>query len=381
MTYTNKNASTLARHSSRIKSQIREFFDSQGFLEVDTPIMVKIPGMEPHLSIFETKLEIPSTYENQTPQALYLNHSPELQMKKLLARTSEDATFGKIYNMAKVFRNGEFDSKTHNPEFTMLEWYRYDSDYNEMMTDCENLIAHLTKNTTNTASKAQLSPHFTQNTPQPENKNNSSHNLTPSTHELVYQDQKIDLSHPFTRKTVNELFIEHTNIDLNENKTYKQLKEKAENLKLPINSCETWDDIFFTIFLNEIEPKLKAYTKPIFIYDYPSSQAALARKSHKDPFWAERFELYIAGIEIANAYSELIDEKEQRDRLIEEQNQRKNLKKSVFDIDEEFLNSLKSIRKPCSGIALGVDRLIMLLTDTKSIEDLLLFPITHILKK
>ena len=146
MTYTNKNASTLAKKSAQIKSQIREFFDSQGFLEVDTPIMVKIPGMEPHLSIFETTLETPSTFEDQTAKKLYLNHSPELQMKKLLARTSEDEAFGKIYNMGKVFRNGEFDSDTHNPEFTMLEWYRYNSDYTEMMNDCENLIAHLPQN-------------------------------------------------------------------------------------------------------------------------------------------------------------------------------------------------------------------------------------------
>ena len=345
MTYSSKKASSLARHSSRIKSQIREFFDSQGFLEVDTPIMVKIPGMEPHLSIFETTLEIPSTFEDQIPRTLYLNHSPELQMKKLLALTEKDPAFGKIYNMGKVFRNGEFDSKTHNPEFTMLEWYRYDSDYTDMMTDCENLIAHLT-----------------QNTP-----------------ELVYQDEKINLSHPFPRKTVNELFIEYTNIDLNENKSFEQIKEKALTLNLPINSCTTWDDIFFTIFMNEIEPHLGKST-PIFVYDYPSSQAALAKKSQKNPFFAERFELYIGGMELANAYSELIDASEQHSRLIDEQKQRKNLQKTVFDIDEEFLNSLKSLRSPCSGIALGVDRLIMLLTDTAKIEDVLLFPITHLLK-
>lgn len=301
--------------------------------------------MEPHLEVFETTLEMPSTLENQTPKSLYLNHSPELQMKKLLARTEKDPEFGKIYNMGKVFRNGEFDGDTHNPEFTMLEWYRYDSDYTEMMSDCENLIAHLTRR----------SP------------------------ELVYQDKKIDLVHPFPRKTVNELFIEYTAIDLNEHKSYESLKEKALALDLPIASCHTWDDIFFTIFMNEIEPHL-GKTKPIFVYDYPASQAALAKKSDTNPFFAERFELYIGGMELANAYSELIDEEEQRTRLIDEQNQRKSLKKTIFDIDEEFLNSLKSIKKPCSGIALGVDRLIMLLTDTKSIEDLLLFPINHILK-
>lgn len=346
MTYTSQNASKLSKQSSKIKQQIRSFFDSQNFLEVDTPIMVKIPGMEPHLTIFETKLTMPQTKEKQTPQNFYLNHSPELQMKKLLARSNEDPAFEKIYNMGKVFRNGEFDSKTHNPEFTMLEWYRYDSDYTEMMSDCENLMAHLTKNTP----------------------------------EIVYQDQKINLIHPFTRKTVNELFIEHTNIDLTKNSTFDSLKEKAQTLDLPTSSCTNWDDIFFTIFMNEIEPRLKTEKKPIFVYDYPSSQAALAKKSEKDPFFAERFELYIAGIEIANAYSELIDEKEQRTRLIEEQNQRKNLNKTIFDIDEEFLNSLKSICIPCSGIALGVDRLIMLLTNTESIEDLLLFPTTHLLK-
>ncbi|MEK7547362.1 MAG: EF-P lysine aminoacylase EpmA [Patescibacteria group bacterium] len=335
---------------SLLTQKIRDFFAKNGFLEVETPIMTTMPGMEPHLNPFETKLTLPSIMTIQKsvakpnrPQSipLYLNTSPELQMKKLLG-----AGFGNIFNITKVFRNGEIGGPLHNPEFTMIEWYRTNAAYTDLMKDCENLILSLVGKI-------------------PKNL-------------LTYQSQTINLTPPWPRLSTNQLFQKYCKIDLNKNRTFKKFKKIALTRNFDTKNCKDWDDIFFKIFLNHIEPNLPK-NKPIFIYDYPSTQAALARKKKSNPFFAERFELYIAGIELANAFSELINPNEQRKRLKEEQLLRKKLNKTVFDIDEEFLSGLGSIKKPCAGIAMGMDRLFMLLTNKKNIEEVLLFPLNKML--
>lgn len=332
----------VVQNRSKILRNIRNFFTKQGFLEVETPIMVQIPGMEPHLTPFETALKI---NKNTTP--LYLHTSPELQMKKLLA-----AGFGNIFQITKTFRNGELGGPLHNPEFTMLEWYREKSDYKDLMEDSEKLIIDLIKN----MRLYQLKP------------SSKNKKLT-----IKYQNYNINFAPPWPRQSINELFQNYCKIDLLKNKDFHTFKETCKEMNYDTNSCQNWDDIFFKIFLNHIEPNLPK-NSPIFIYDYPSSQAALAKKSAQNPFFAQRFELYIAGIEIANAFSELIDPKEQRQRLEEEQNLRKKLKKTVFPIDEEFLTALSKIKHPCAGIAMGIDRLIMLLLNKTTIDDVLLFP-------
>lgn len=323
----------IAQKRSELYKQIRVFFDEQKFTEVETPIMVEYPGMEPHLTPFETTLKI----QNQPPKTLFLNTSPELQMKKLLA-----SDFGNIYTMTKVFRNGETGGPMHNPEFTMLEWYRTKADYFDIMEDCENLITHLAKIFSKTS----------------------------KTSEKILKLQK-----PWPRISTNDLFIKHCGIDLTKYPDKNSFKKIADKKGLDTKACEDWDDIFFKIFLNNIEPKLPK--TPIFIYDYPSTQAALARKSEKNPFFAERFELYINAIELANAFSELIDADEQKQRLQEERELRGRLGKTVFDIDEEFIAALESISHPCAGIALGVDRLLMVLAELNSVEETLLFPIRY----
>jgi len=322
-----------AKTRALLTQKVRDYFNNKNFIEVETPIMTPHPGMEPHLAPFETHFQTP-----HTSFPLYLNTSPELQMKKLLGKG-----FSKIFNITKVFRNGETGGPQHNPEFTMIEWYSKNSDYTNIMEDCENLVT----------------------------------SLAPST-PITYQNTEIDLTTPWPRKSVNELFIEFTKINLLENQTYEEFANTATSHNLDINACCTWDDIFFKIFLNHIEPNLDK-SRPLFVYDYPSTQAALARKSPTEPFFAERFELYIAGIELCNAFSELIDPEEQRSRLIEEQKEREKLGKTVFPIDEDFLNHLKSIKEPCAGNALGLDRLFMILMNKKSIEDVLLFPLTKMI--
>lgn len=307
-----------ARKRAQIMQKIRDFFVTKNFLEVETPIMTTNPGMEPHLNPFETSLRTPDRHDHK----MYLNTSPELQMKKLLA-----ASFGNIFNITKVFRNGEIGGPGHNPEFTMLEWYREDASYKNIMQDCEDLINALSEK----------------------------------------------YPKPWTRISVHQLFLEHCEIDLLDNQDFQKFKETAEKMGYSTAGCEDWDDIFFKIFLNGIEPKL-AEMGAVIIQDYPATQAALAQKNPHNPFWAERFELYLDGIEIANCFSELIDPVEQRQRLEDEQKLRAKYGKPVFEIDQSFLAALEQIDKPCAGIALGIDRLIMLLLDKRSIEDVILFP-------
>ena len=243
-----------------------------------------------------------------------------LQMKKLLGQS-----FGNIFNITKVFRNGETGGPTHNPEFTMLEWYRKNANYHDLMQDCEDLINYLK--------------------PYPK----------------------------FQKFSTRELFQTYCNIDLLKNRDFKTFKKTADIKGYDTNACENWDDIFFKLFLNHIESEL-GKKAPTVVYDYPATQAALAKKSETEPFFAERFELYIDGIELANAFSELTDPAEQRTRLKAEQEERKKLGKKVFPIDEEFLASLESISQPCAGIAMGVDRLIMVLLGKESINEVIFFP-------
>lgn len=314
-----------AKNRNLILQEIRNFFTNQNFLEVETPIMVKTPGMEPHLTPFQTKFT--------NDEKLYLNHSPELQMKRLLAQPG----YEQIFQITKVFRNGEIGGPTHNPEFTMLEWYRKNADYNDLIQDIQNLLTHL----------SQLP--F----------------LNPIIKQLLLQ--------PLKQITCQELFQTKLDLDL------KQLPQQAKD-KYDTGTLTDYDDIFFKLFLDHLEANL-GQTSPEILKDYPSSQAALAKKSEKDPFYAERFELYIKGLELANAFSELIDDQEQKLRLEEEQKLRQKMGKPVFPIDEQFLHALKSIQQPCAGIALGVDRLVMLLLGKEHINDVLQFPMTEIINQ
>ncbi len=378
------------RARSLIIQKIRDFFVQNDFLEVETPIMTPIPGMEPHLTPFETTLTPPaiSQLSSATKIPMYLNTSPELQMKKLLGSPEG---FDKIFNITKVFRNGEMDGPLHNTEFTMLEWYRKNADYKDLMNDCENLVTFLICKILPREANQSVNTQTTDNlTVNGQTQNYSI--LSQVTKSLSYQSSTINLATPWPRFTTNELFIKYCDLDLLENQDFatfkKTIDEKASSHTVPSSSaspfpfdssgCATWDDLYFKIFLNYIEPELAKINQPIFIYDYPSSQAALAKRSADNTFFAERFELYIKGIELANAFSELTDSKEQRARLEEEQNLRKQLDKTVFPIDEEFLTALDKIATPTSGIALGLDRLIMLLLDKKSIEEVLLFPMNNL---
>jgi len=321
----------LAKVKSLYFKKIREFFDAKDFLEVEVPCMTPTVDPEPAMRHFETSFE--NMYGGfgasgeKTP--MYLVTSPEFQMKKLLG-----AGFGDIYTLARVFRNSEAGGGRHNPEFTMLEWYRVGATYKEMMDETAELVKFLARE---------------------------------------FEAEKLNLNEKWDRKSLNDLFIEYCGINLNENREVALLKKAAEAKGFDTNACVTWDDVMYKIFLNHIEPKL-GFEKPVFVYNYPASQAALAKKNADDPFWAERFELYINGNELCNGFSELTDSAEQRKRFEEQNEVRAKEGRTTFPVDEEFLSSLESIRLPCGGNALGTDRLLKVLLGKDTIEDVILFP-------
>lgn len=308
---------TLEKRTKYLRA-IRELFWSWGFVEVDTPLIVAKPGQEPYLDPFETRVE------NAVGHAYpgYLITSPEYAMKKLLAKAAlgEAPEFSKIFQLGKVFRNNEDFGGTHNPEFTMIEWYRLGADYHDLMKDTENLIRSLASRDT-----------------------------------IEFQGKTIDLASPWRRITVEDAF--------------KEFAGRDDAIKL----AEEDESEFYRVMLNEVEPKFRDLPYPIFLIEYPASMASLAKKKSDNPRVAERFECYIAGIELANAFSELTDAEEQRTRFQMEQIERAKNSKPVFEIDEEFLSLLPHIPQ-ASGISVGVDRVIMLLENKTNINDVVFWP-------
>jgi lysyl-tRNA synthetase class 2 len=319
---------------AKAAAAVRAFFDAQGYLEVETPVVVAKPGMEPHLDPFETTVIDP--FGNRYPS--FLITSPEYAMKKLLV-----AGFPKIYQLARCFRNGEAFEGRHNPEFTMLEWYRTGTDYVGIMDEMEALVKDV-------ATKAVYRTTIERN------------------------GTVIDLAKPWERLTVKEAMMRHTGIDLDaamEDKNVFLEFLAGHGHVLPEDA--SWDDAFFLTFLNEVEPKL-GLERPTILYEYPITMAALSKAVARDSRYAERFELYIGGLEVANAFTELTDAKEQRKRLEEERELRKSLGRTDYAVDEDFLAALEEGMPEAGGIALGFDRLLMLLLAEDDIRHVMAFP-------
>ena len=313
------------RKRARIIAGIRRFFDEKDFVEVETPLMVPQPGMEPHLEAFQTMYEM---------RQFYLHTSPEYAMKRLLAAGLE-----RIYQICKVFRH-EPVGRMHTPEFTMLEWYRAYADYTDIMVDTEYLIAEL-------ATDLYGEP-------------------------VVQTDQcAVDLTPPWERISVREAMLRYAGV------TADPYSETAAFIKQAGHATVDEDDppdvAFFKVFLDRVEPHL-GVQKPAILYDYPAPMAALAKRKSNAPDLAERFEVYIAGVELCNAFTELNDPDEQRQRLEEEVAQRVREGNPAYPIDERFLSALEYGMPPSGGVALGVDRLIMLLTGASSISEVMAFP-------
>lgn len=232
----------------------------------------------------------------------------------------------------------ETQSHTHNPEFTILEWYRVGANYMDIMKDCEELLLSIAGGNT-----------------------------------LTYQGKKIGISAPWERITVATAFKKYAGIDFDAFLNEKEARVIAAKKKYNVELHTTWEELYNQIFLNEIEPHL-GQGKPTIVYEFPGELAALAKKKASDPRVAERFEFYIAGLELGDAYSELTDPVEQEARFNTELAEVKRLGKTSYEYDQDFLEALKVGLPTCSGIAVGVDRLVMLFADTTNIADTLFFP-------
>jgi len=332
----------------RILAATRGFFADEGFIEVETPALQVSPGLEPHLRAFPTVVNDP---RDGGAHPRYLHTSPEFAMKKLLAGGIANG-IDRIWQLAHVFRDGERGA-THHPEFAMLEWYRAGATYLDLMDDCEALLRRC---------QAGESRDGGQRGP------------------LAWRGNTADASLPFERLTVAEAFARHAGIDIlatAPNPTQPDvalLAAAAEQIGAVPHPGDDWEALYFRVFLDRIEPKL-GIGAPTILYDYPISMAALSRPKPGDPRLAERFELYVCGLELANAFSELTDAKEQRARFRADQDRKKSLYGETYPIDDDFLAALEHGLPDCAGIALGFDRLVMLCTGAEHIEAVLWSPV------
>lgn len=303
---------------SEIVKRVRAFFDARAYLEVHTPRMVALPGQEPYLDPFWTKLH--DIHGKIFDRALIT--SPEYAMKKLLALGLE-----KIYDLGPCFRDGEPTDGSHAPEFLMIEWYRKGADLFSLMEETEDMVRSVGSGL-----------------------------------------RDAELARPFRRMTVAEAMRIYAHIELSD---ILDDREKLATLVMrrggTVQTEDTWDDLFFKIFLTEVEPKLgwhndKTIWQPTFLWNYPVSQASLAEKNPEDEHYALRTELYIGDLELGNGFQELTDAEEQRERFLEEISLRQLLGKQTWALDEDLLHALPKIGK-ASGMAFGVDRLVMLLAE------------------
>lgn len=335
-----KTKKQILQIREKVLDRARAFLKKEGFLEVTTPILVPSLPAESHLEVFITTL----LDRSRRKSTRYLTTSPEVALKKLLCQG-----VGSCFEITKSFRNTEDKSSTHNPEFTILEWYRVDADYMDVMKDVEELILHINSRITSYELRIK-------------NKNSKS----------KYGNKTIDLSIPWPRMTIREALLKYSGFDLNDAFEFEQMKKIFLKKGYKFESGTTWEQMFDQIFLNEIESKLKELTTPIILYDYPAAMAMLANKKKDDARYAKRFELYIAGLEIGDAYDELRDAKEQEKRFKEEEKKIKELGKTEYAIDFEFIEYLKNPGLPkCSGIAVGIDRLVMLFSGCQNIQEVI----------
>ncbi len=314
----------LARN--RIFSAVRAWFASGDFLEVDVPALVVSPGNEVHLHAFATAL-----IHNDGSRAMrYLHTSPEFACKKLLAAGEE-----RIFSLGHVFRNRE-RTKTHAPEFTMLEWYRVREDYRVIIDDTLALV-RLAAGVTGRG-------------------------------EWLWKDAVCDVHADVEWLSVNDAFVRFAGVDLLATMSSDGLPDRdALALVSPVafGEDESWSDIFSRILVEKVEPQLGQGRLTVF-FEYPACEAALARVCTHDARVAERFELYAAGVELANGFGELTDAVEQRRRFEADMDLKQRLYGERYPLDEDLLDALARM-PPASGVALGLDRVIMLATGAASV--------------
>ncbi|NLW02471.1 MAG: lysine--tRNA ligase [Clostridiaceae bacterium] len=311
---------------SRIISAIRRYMDDHGFLEVETPILNTIAGGAAARPFI--------THHNTLDIDLYLRIAPELFLKRLIVGGLE-----RVYELGRMFRNEGMGVK-HNPEFTMMEVYQAYTDYHGMMELAEDLISTVAREVTGTM-------------------------------KVVYQGQEIDLTPPWKRITMQEAVLMYAGVDFSKIADDGEVRAVAREKGIQLEGSPTRGEVMSLLFEEFAEPNL---IQPTFVIDYPVEISSLAKRKPDNPALTERFEIFITGREFGNAYSELNDPLDQRERFMEQLRKREAGDEEAVMMDEDFLTALEHGLPPTAGLGIGIDRLVMLLTDSYSIRDVLLFP-------
>ncbi|OPJ61061.1 lysine--tRNA ligase [Clostridium oryzae] len=326
---TNADVKNTFIKRTKIIKAVREFLDNRGYLEVETPILSPIAGGASARPF--------TTHHNALDIDMYLRIATELYLKRCIVGGLE-----KVYDMGKNFRNEGIDIR-HNPEFTMIELYEAYADYNDMMEITENLVAYACEKVNGTT-------------------------------KIPYGDVELDLTPPWRRITMVDAVKEYAGIDFNtiasDEEAQAIAKEKHLEFKKELKDC-TKGDILNALFEEYAEANL---IQPTFVLDYPVEISPLTKKKRGNPAFTERFEGFIYGRELCNAYSELNDPIVQRERFNQQAKERELGDDEAYVIDEEFMGALETGMPPTGGLGIGIDRLIMLLTNSVSIRDVLLFP-------
>ena len=309
---------------ARATGAVREFFAARGFVEVDVPLCVRAPGLEVHLDAVAAG------------EGRWLITSPEYQMKRLLAAGLE-----RIVAVCRCFRAGEVGPE-HQPEFTMIEWYRAWSDLDAVLADTEELVAHVAR-AVRGAATARVA------------------------------GRTIDVTPPWPRMTVADAMALWAAPGLSLDGDEQALAAALAAAGIDTGSARAWDDLFYAAFVAGVEPRLRELERPLVLIDWPVRLGALARRSPSRPGVVERFEAYIGGVELCNAFGELTDPVEQRARFEDDRRQRAARGKPVHPIDDKLIAALAEGLPPSAGNALGLDRLVMLVTGASSIRDVAWF--------
>ena len=328
---TNPNVKELFYRRSRIIQMMRKFMEERDFLEVETPMMQMRAGGAVARPF--------RTYHNALGMELYLRIAPELYLKRLITGGME-----RVFEINRNFRN-EGISAFHNPEFTMMEFYCAYTTYEDLMIMTEEMLTFVANDILGSL-------------------------------KFDYQGREIDFTPPWQRISLKESIVQYGRISADVLESKNKALEKARNLRLEVKEGEPLGKIIMAIFEELVEPKL---IQPTFVTQYPLEVSPLSRKNPKDQNFTDRFELYISGKEIANAFSELNDPDDQRERFLMQLKDREAGDDEAHEMDEDYINALEYAMPPTAGEGIGIDRLVMLLTNSASIRDVILFP--HMRKK
>lgn len=323
----NPSTREIFRTRTKILKLIRKFLDDRGFMEVETPMMQVIPGGATARP-FET-------YHNALGMKLYLRIAPELYLKRLLV-----GGFERVYEINRNFRN-EGISTQHNPEFTMLEFYMAYADYNDLFKITEEMFSSLAMEIL-------------------------------GTQKITYQGHEIDLTPPWNKLSFYESLEKIGGLSKEDYMDYNRAKQLVNQLGENVKHYESLGKVQTKLFDLLVEPKL---IQPHFIYHYPTEVSPLSRRNEQDPSITDRFELFIAGREMANAFSELNDPRDQRERFEEQVKEKAQGEEEAHFMDEDYIRALEYGMPPAAGEGIGIDRLVMLLTDSPSIREVILFPL------